>query len=145
MPVAIAPLVQDRHPALPEVWVSSLRLGGFRNYTALSLEIAPGPVVLTGPNGAGKTNVMEALSLLAPGRGLRRTRADLLTHRPRGRSPDPAKTWSVAADVMVGDEPVSVGTGTMLQDDGEAGRRVVKINGELSSQTALAELLRCRG
>src|SRR5436305_6069191 len=49
-----------------------LTLTNFRSYHAASLEIAANLVVLTGPNGAGKTNLIEAISLLAPGRGLRR-------------------------------------------------------------------------
>ncbi|MFT3978059.1 MAG: AAA family ATPase, partial [Sphingomonas bacterium] len=49
-----------------------LVLTDFRNHDALTLAPARGFVVLTGPNGAGKTNVLEAVSLLAPGRGLRR-------------------------------------------------------------------------
>jgi DNA replication and repair protein RecF len=51
--------------------VTRLTLTDFRNYSALRLEAGAGPVVLTGANGAGKTNLLEAISLLAPGRGLR--------------------------------------------------------------------------
>ena len=53
-----------------------LVLGDFRSYGALRLEVDARPVVLTGPNGAGKTNLLEALSFLAPGRGLRRARLE---------------------------------------------------------------------
>ncbi len=52
-------------------YLASLTLTAFRSYDHTQLELAPGCVVLTGQNGAGKTNVMEAISLLAPGRGLR--------------------------------------------------------------------------
>ena len=52
--------------------VLSLNLRDFRNYADLHLRLNGGPVVLTGPNGAGKTNILEALSFLSPGRGLRR-------------------------------------------------------------------------
>ena len=51
--------------------VSQLALADFRSYASLRLSISAGPVVLCGPNGAGKTNLLEALSLLVPGRGLR--------------------------------------------------------------------------
>ncbi|MBX3531786.1 MAG: DNA replication/repair protein RecF [Rhizobiaceae bacterium] len=54
------------------VHISKLSLTDFRNYPALTLALAPGPVVLTGENGAGKTNLLEAVSFLSPGRGLRR-------------------------------------------------------------------------
>ncbi|TGR63925.1 DNA replication and repair protein RecF, partial [Mesorhizobium sp. M2D.F.Ca.ET.223.01.1.1] len=53
-------------------YISKLTLTNFRNYAALSLDLAAGPVVLSGDNGAGKTNLLEAISLLTPGRGLRR-------------------------------------------------------------------------
>ncbi|WP_417819082.1 AAA family ATPase, partial [Tritonibacter scottomollicae] len=52
--------------------LSQLTLHNFRNYPALRLEAAPGLMVFSGENGAGKTNILEAVSLLAPGRGLRR-------------------------------------------------------------------------
>ena len=52
--------------------IARLDLTNFRSYAALRLETGPAPVVLTGANGAGKTNLLEALSFLAPGRGLRR-------------------------------------------------------------------------
>src|SRR5439155_24828534 len=51
--------------------IARLALTDFRNHADLLLEVGPGLVVLTGENGVGKTNVLEALSLLAPGRGLR--------------------------------------------------------------------------
>ena len=56
--------------------VRQLRLTDFRNYRQLRLDCGPEPVVLVGANGAGKTNLLEALSFLAPGRGLRRARLD---------------------------------------------------------------------
>ena len=56
----------------PRVAVTRLRLTNFRSYAALDLACGEQSVALVGPNGAGKTNILEALSLLAPGRGLRR-------------------------------------------------------------------------
>lgn len=64
--------------------VERLRLRDLRNYAHLELAVPPGPVVVVGPNGAGKTNLLEALSLLAPGRGLRRAGALELDRRPDG-------------------------------------------------------------
>ena len=52
--------------------ISKLTLTNFRNYAALAIDLAPGAVVFSGDNGAGKTNLLEAISLLTPGRGLRR-------------------------------------------------------------------------
>src|SRR5438105_2942679 len=51
--------------------ITHLSLHHFRNYTSLDLTLSLAPIVLTGPNGAGKTNILEAISLFSPGRGLR--------------------------------------------------------------------------
>ena len=126
--------------AQPSVWVSSLQAHGFRNYLSLDLSLENRPVVLVGPNGAGKTNIMEAVSLLAPGRGLRRAKAQMWPYTPpQIKAEPPAKTWSIAAQVHTDDGPVRAGTGTKPQEESELGRRIIKLNGEVSSQTALAE------
>src|ERR1051325_2412909 len=52
--------------------IARLTLTNFRSYHAATLAVGDGPAVLVGPNGAGKTNLLEAISFLAPGRGLRR-------------------------------------------------------------------------
>lgn len=62
--------------------ISHLSLYQFRNYLSLNLDITAGPIVLTGPNGAGKTNVLEAISLFSPGRGLRGAKvSEMIPHR----------------------------------------------------------------
>lgn len=132
------------------VAVMALRLNNFRNYIELDVTTSSGgdsgAVVLYGPNGAGKTNIMEAVSLLAPGRGLRRAKAEMLAHNPQ-KTPHktPQKTWSVSAEVITPDGLVKCGTGTIKQDapkkdNDESTRRVVKVNGEFAPQSALAEL-----
>jgi len=106
--------------------VSRLVLTDFRNHADAVLTPGPGFVVLTGENGAGKTNILEALSLLAPGRGLRR--AGLAEMARQGGSGG----FGVAA--ALGD--VEIGTG--VQPDAPE-RRVVRINGAPAAATALAE------
>src|SRR6201997_4695660 len=64
----------DAGAAADCVGLTRLVLTDFRNYRKARLTVGTAPVVLTGPNGAGKTNLLEALSFLAPGRGLRRAR-----------------------------------------------------------------------
>ena len=72
-----------------------LQLTNFRSYRAAKLEIARDLVVLVGPNGAGKTNLIEAISLLAPGRGLRRaTLEDMAFSEGDG-------SWAVSAEVVM--------------------------------------------
>ena len=74
---------QDTARFSPGWWLRHLRLTNFRNYQAAELQLDGRPVVLTGPNGAGKTNLLEAVSLLAPGRGLRRAgREELQCSQP---------------------------------------------------------------
>jgi len=133
-------------PSSTALAITTLRLNNFRNYQSLDLRFADEPVavVLVGPNGAGKTNMLEALSLLAPGRGLRRAKSDVLPRRGAGKPSDGmamTPAWSVSAQLITDDAPLSLGTGTLPQDHGEVGRRVIKINGEFSSQAALAEHL----
>ena len=56
----------------PQSYIEKLTLTDFRNYSSLTLQAGAAPVILLGDNGAGKTNVLEALSLLSPGQGMRR-------------------------------------------------------------------------
>ena len=62
----------SRENGAGSVFIRKLTLTDFRNYASLSLDLDPGMVVFSGDNGAGKTNLLEAISLLTPGRGLRR-------------------------------------------------------------------------
>src|SRR6266513_5034081 len=79
------------------VGVTRLVLTNFRNYRETRLTIGTAPVVLTGPNGAGKTNLLEAISFLAPGRGLRGARLADIDHRPPPGQDDATVGWAVAA------------------------------------------------
>ena len=109
-----------------------MSLRQFRCYAALRLKLDADVVVLHGPNGAGKTNLLEALSFLSPGRGLRRARLAEATRHGAGDG------WAVAARLTTPYGPLDVGTGVM--GDGE--RRVVRIDGQnASGPAALAERL----
>ncbi|MDP1730809.1 MAG: DNA replication/repair protein RecF [Devosia sp.] len=100
--------------------ISRLRLTHFRNYQSAALDLDARHLVLVGPNGAGKTNLLEAISLLSPDRGLRRAPFETLA----ALGSDGA--WAVAATIETPDGPADIGTGA---GPGEAGRRV-RINGE---------------
>ncbi|MEE9139754.1 MAG: DNA replication/repair protein RecF [Alphaproteobacteria bacterium] len=128
---------EARAEGAARVAVTRLVLTDFRCYRRLKLEVDARPVVLFGPNGAGKTNLLEAVSFLAPGRGLRR--APLAEVRRRGAGRD--ASWAVAATVAGARGPVEIGTGDAV-GDGQGPRRVVKIDGQrVRGPSALAEVV----
>ena len=77
------------------VGVTRLVLTNFRNYRETKLAIDTAPVVLTGPNGAGKTNLLEAISFLAPGRGLRTAKLADIDHQPSPGKDEVTGGWAV--------------------------------------------------
>tara|TARA_B100001964_G_scaffold139643_1_gene153954 strand:+ start:237 stop:1418 length:1182 start_codon:yes stop_codon:yes gene_type:complete len=121
----------------PAARIECLVLTDFRNYAQLRLEPAPRSVVLTGANGAGKTNLLEAVSFLAPGRGLRRAHLGEVTRRG---APAMAR-WAVAARLDLPGGTCDIGTG--LESGAAAGeRRQVRIDGESArGQAGLGERL----
>lgn len=128
-----APRRGYRSPSVPPVpaFPTALRLRNFRSYEAAELRGLPcGPIVLSGPNGAGKTNLLEAVSFLSPGRGMRRAPAREVQNRDK---PEP---WAVWAQIG----PARVGTGM----NPETGRRRVRIDGQNGrSAAALAAHMAC--
>ncbi len=122
------------------VSLSRLTLTDFRCYASLRLDLDPTPAVFTGPNGAGKTNLLEAVSFLAPGRGLRQAR---LIDPVRVAGDAAASGWAVAARARTADGDVDLGTGVSAADRPANGdRRTVRVAGETASnQAALAEHL----
>ncbi|MCB1489527.1 MAG: DNA replication/repair protein RecF [Bauldia sp.] len=105
-------------PAAARAAVTSLKLTDFRNYAALSLRLDQRPVVLTGPNGAGKTNLLEAVSFLSPGRGIRGARIEAVARQAGSGG------WAIAVEVANADGTVDLGTGVVA---GET-RRQVRVN-----------------
>ncbi len=105
-------MVQDSYDAAPasdasghHLWLERLRLTDFRNYAQLSLDLDERPVVLTGANGAGKTNLLEAVSLLSPGRGLRQMAFQDITRAGASGG------WAVAGRLHGPTGTVELGTG----------------------------------
>ena len=117
------------------LFIASLKLQNFRCYNQAEIrDVADGLIVLHGTNGAGKTNVLEALSLLSPGRGLRGAKAMEIQCRDGG------KPWAVSASLETAYGPVQLGTGL----DAQAEKRIIRINGEnVKGQAALAQHLAC--
>ena len=80
----VVALEVDNANASKRSWLSRLKLDHFRNYQQADLAIHAGQLVILGDNGAGKTNLLEAVSLLAPGRGMRRAKTEHLAYRASG-------------------------------------------------------------
>ena len=121
--------------------ITALRLTDFRAYAEARLEGLTGVTFLFGPNGAGKTNLLEAISWLAPGRGLRGATAVEAGRREAGETQ--SRAWAVSADLAPPrDDPDGPGArvGTGLESAG--GRRVVRIDGQPAAPGRLADLVR---
>ncbi len=118
--------------------VQRLTLTNFRNYRTASLAVDTGTVVLHGPNGAGKTNLIEAISFLAPGRGLRRATLEEVAFHEGDRA------WAVAAEVEGALGLATLGTGIEPPaEEGAAVQRKYRIDREpVTSASAFADHLR---
>jgi len=115
--------------------LARITLQDFRNHARSELVDTAHFNLLVGPNGAGKTNVLEALSLLAPGRGLRR--APLAELARRETPQDPPRPFAIGAS-LVEQGQVSARLGTYTRAE-QPGRRLVRINGAEASAGALSE------
>lgn len=135
--------------------VTRLTLTNYRNYRNLRIEIPIAPIVITGANGSGKTNILEAISFLTPGRGLRGAKLTDIKRIQQTTEQDylTNESWSVAADILKNDEPYQIGTTLQktnheeitTKDDEELRayeRRIVKIDGQkISQQAALGKYI----
>jgi len=116
---------------MPGLFLSRLTLSHFRSHKAAVLEADPGPVAIFGPNGAGKTNILEAVSLLSPGRGLRRAAVQDMGRRPESLG------WKVAGVLHSLHQVHEVET---WSEDGQP--RQVRIDGKPAAQLALGRIAR---
>lgn len=139
--VAVVPARSDMRVA-----VTRLMLTNFRSYGMLDLKCEPATVVLVGPNGAGKTNVLEALSMFAPGRGLRGARLGEMTRTTGVAVADPAaeRPWAISATVSTPFGSFQAGVGYLPgQGGGDASKRTVRMDGApVSGIAQLAEHMR---
>ncbi len=126
--------------------ILDLRLTQFRSYESVRLQLSDSfePVVLTGHNGAGKTNILEAISFLTPGRGLRSAKLSDVARREecdldKNINVLPSR-WSVSAQIQTLTDRITLGTGTVDGSD----RRQVRIDGKnVSKQSELGQFFRC--
>jgi Recombinational DNA repair ATPase (RecF pathway) len=87
----------DKYKSKPTFTITKISLNNFRNYSDLELFSNKSPVVIIGENGSGKTNILEAISFLAPGKGLRSVKYEDVTHKSN------KLCWSVSA--IIDDTP----------------------------------------
>lgn len=111
------------------LFLSHLTLSHFRSHRRAKLDLDGRPVAIYGPNGAGKTNILEAVSILSPGRGLRRASSEDMTRRPE------ALGWKVTADLT------SLNQNHEIEAWSENGAsRQTKIDGKAAAQIALGRI-----
>lgn len=121
---------------MSRVALSHLTLTDFRSYERAELALDGRPVFLFGANGAGKTNLLEAISFLAPGKGLRGAGAAEVGRRAPGERQ--GRAWSISARIEGPDGSLRVGAGV----EPGATRRTVRIDGETAPPGRLTEILR---
>jgi len=107
-----------------KISLSSLSLSSFRNYGSVRIETSAQPVVITGANGAGKTNILEAISLLSVGRGLRRAKLAEISNVAAGEN------WAISSNVNGRQGHVKIGTGISNEGIEDSDKRLVKIDGK---------------
>jgi DNA replication and repair protein RecF len=120
-------------------FIRRLTLSNFRSYHAAQVRLdRPGPVVLTGANGAGKTNLIEAISLLAPGRGLRRATMEELAFSEGDGA------WAISAEIegMLGLATLGTGIDPPAGEESTPARKCRVDRESVSSATAFADHLR---
>ena len=121
----------------PSVFVERLQLSHFRNYQQLNLPIGGQMIVLNGENGSGKTNMLEALSLFMPGRGLRRSSFDDMA------CTDGPGSWAVNISLGGLPEPVRLGSGLVPDQPDSKPRRQSRVDGTaVSGASAFASYIR---
>ncbi|MFT3728437.1 MAG: DNA replication/repair protein RecF [Terricaulis sp.] len=118
--------------------VARLTLTDFRNHAALDLELDARPVCLFGPNGAGKTNLIEALTVLSPGRGLRGATPLELARDGGG---DRLQPWAVSARVALDDDLTIIGAGAERTPEGGV-KRIMRRDGRPATASDLADAAR---
>ncbi len=115
--------------------ITALTLSHFRNFSNLSLPLEPAPIVLTAPNGSGKTNILEAISLFSPGKGLKYARFSEMQQQAQSHP------WQVGLSLAEDSMTVDFGT-ALIPGNLENNKRIVKCQGEvLKTQAILTDYL----
>ena len=114
-------------------FIKQIKASYFRNYKNLELNLTSENIVLFGSNGVGKTNILEAVSFLSSGRGIRKARAKELVYRKFDNKSLEDTYWGINASVFVSNKTFKIGTGIRKKNNS----RLVKINDKFHSRKIL--------
>lgn len=121
-----------------QLFVKQIKASYFRNYKNLELNLSPDNIVLFGLNGVGKTNILEAVSFLTSGRGLRKAKSKELTLKKFDNGSNEDLLWGINASIFVKNKTFEIGTGIQKNNNS----RLVKIDGEFVKQADLTKLVK---
>ena len=119
-------------------YIEKLSLKNFRNHKNLNLNLNNSPILIYGGNGCGKTNVLEAISLLNQGKGLRKANIENFLNQ-EDLDKINYKTWGINADFVGSKGRINIGTGLKKTTSGKT--RVAKVNSDYTSLSSLGEIL----
>ena len=118
--------------------IKDIKISQFRNYKNLELKLTSDPIVLYGSNGVGKTNILEAISFLSPGRGLRKAKKSDIFPKYLKKLETQNTSWGINANIQTPDGLVNVGSGY----SSEKNVRTVKIDSNKSNQHELSNIFK---
>ena len=120
-------------------YLKKLNLTNFRNHSSLSMKTPESAILIYGENGCGKTNILEAISLLSQGKGIRKSKIeDYFTQSVFNNNPQ--KSWGINADIVTPDGNINIGTG--LKENSQKKSRIIRVNAENCSQIELGKILK---
>ena len=120
-------------------YLKKLNLTNFRNHSSLSMKTPESAILIYGENGCGKTNILEAISLLSQGKGIRKSKIeDYFTQSVFNNNLK--KSWGINADIITPDGNMNIGTG--LKENSQKKSRIIRVNAENCSQIELGKILK---
>ena len=120
------------------LFVKNIKASFFRNYKNLELNLSANDIVLHGFNGIGKTNILEAVSYLTSGRGIKKAKSKEITLKNFNINKKEVFFWGISANVMSRDKIIKIGTGI----NEKSNSRIVKINDQFVKQSDLSKLVK---
>ena len=123
---------------LKSFYIKKISLKNFRNHKSLNLNLKNSSILIYGGNGSGKTNILEAISLLSQGKGLRKANIENFLNQENIHSNE-NKTWGVNVDFVGPNGQFNIGTG--LNKNGLNKSRIAKVNSDYAPLSSLGEIL----